>query len=789
MKDLPTQFSTVDAWRVALGLLPVSLRASDENCGQYVLMNGTSGNFCLDFVGHGDSTTHRATAWSCDVGHYVTFANDVVVHRWTKGATEERYSRQSVIGRIHDFHRYLERSAPDRTQSIVAHVLRIFRRIRAVENDGHRALRALLHLLASCASGQNRLSDTEFPSWGLAPETADVTKSITDATWQPLFNDLSGIGRYDIFRPDFSLVLRHASGVVFQDTHLEAERTSQLSFPGLEVPVTIDPNSVPTDAGAYFTPPALARTLAEEAIRNHAAINTPLFIFDPACGSGELLKECLRQLRSNQSVGHIRILGWDKSQSAVDMARFVLSWEARSWPADKIKFEVVKQDSMTADTWPTGVNILIMNPPFKNWNLMGDQEQALAKRFLGSSGKPNLALVFAFRALSALSEAATLAMIAPNSLLEGTAAKSVRKQMAAVLAPQLIARLGDQNVFTRALVDAAIYVGTKSSAQTYSATAVLWADSTPHSLNRALRGLRRWRGAESDPISETGFSIYKRDDVGRSDGPWIARGFEAWSSHEIMRNNKVMVQAKRFFDVKLGVRLGSDVFVVSDEYYNMLPAGERVFFRPAVMNPSIIDARLNKNHYVFYIHTPGLPPIASEQDLSDHVPTYFSQRLLPAKEKLAARRTLARGSQDWWELLEHRAWLETASSKIVSKYFGGARSFAFDQEGTFVVVVGNAWILQKGVLTTDITDDEVYLAMVAYLNSSIAEALLKYVSIQVSGGQSDLTKKYVASLLIPNLDRFKANDTNKLVDMGMAITNGTADWGDVDELVLSVLNR
>jgi hypothetical protein len=209
------------------------------------------------------------------------------------------------------------------------------------------------------------------------------------------------------------------------------------------------------------------------------------------------------------------------------------------------------------------------------------------------------------------------------------------------------------------------------------------------------------------------------------------------------------------------------------------------------MNVSIADAMLNDKYYMFYRHTAGLPPIASEQDLMEHVPNYYQKVLLPAKDKLAARKTLARAGQNWWELLEHRAWLEgERSPKIVSKYFGGARSFAFDRTGEFVVVVGSAWLLKKGSLPIATTDEEAYFAMLAYLSSSIADGLIKYVSVQVSGGQSDLSHKYVGGLPILDIARLSPDDLNPLVRIGVEISKGAINrWEDVDDVVLSILGK
>jgi hypothetical protein len=257
-----------------------------------------------------------------------------------------------------------------------------------------------------------------------------------------------------------------------------------------------------------------------------------------------------------------------------------------------------------------------------------------------------------------------------------------------------------------------------------------------------------------------------------------------------MHRNKRALPARKIFDIKQGVRLGNDAFIVTEEYFHGLPNSERQFFRPAVMNLSISDARLNDSYYVFYPQTLGLPAIITEQDLRDHVPTYFQERLLPAQDKLAARKTLARASQSWWELLEHRVWLEKPRSKLVSKYFGGIRSFAFDRTGEFVVVVGNAWLLEKGALQLAITEEEVYLAVLAYLSSSIADGLLKYVSVQVAGGQSDLSRRYVGGLPIPDLAKLKPDELSNLVQMGTAISNGAVDqWSSVDDLILSILGR
>src|ERR1041385_6192666 len=75
--NIKDQFRRVDAWRAALGLLPLPLRENDVD-QRFALLNGPVGNFCLDFVGDTSRELRAAAAWSSDVGHYITLDGDRV---------------------------------------------------------------------------------------------------------------------------------------------------------------------------------------------------------------------------------------------------------------------------------------------------------------------------------------------------------------------------------------------------------------------------------------------------------------------------------------------------------------------------------------------------------------------------------------------------------------------------------------------------------------------------------------------------------------------------------------
>jgi hypothetical protein len=173
---------------------------------------------------------------------------------------------------------------------------------------------------------------------------------------------------------------------------------------------------------------------------------------------------------------------------------------------------------------------------------------------------------------------------------------------------------------------------------------------------------------------------------------------------------------------------------------------------------------------------------------------------LPARKALAARKTLVRQKElNWWDLLWSRSWQKARNPKIVSKYFGGQHSFAFDTTGDFVVVVGHAWLMKKGQLELEgmdegayeITDREFYLAALAYLNSAAAYDLMQYLSPQVAGGQLDLSNKYLGALPVLNFANLAPDSSAKLIEAGTRIATAESfdRWAEVDELALAVLSE
>lgn len=162
---------------------------------------------------------------------------------------------------------------------------------------------------------------------------------------------------------------------------------------------------------------------------------------------------------------------------------------------------------------------------------------------------------------------------------------------------------------------------------------------------------------------------------------------------------------------------------------------------------TLVNGHLIDETFIFYPYSGGLEPIRTEQDLARLVPIFFEEILLPGRDRLAARKSLEKANQPWWGLIWPREWQYAKTPKLITKYFGQAGSFAWDESGKYVVVVGHGWLPRDSKRHWQhILSDEYALATVAVFATPLGENLLSQVSVQVGGGQWDLSSKYVGEL-------------------------------------------
>lgn len=770
-------------WRRRLGFLPVPLFGeTDED--RFVLLNGSKGNFCLD-VGSGSAPEpERQIAWSADVDHYISIGDKVHVYRWDQQDLES-YAIADIEPQLDTFQRYLESRSSPRERSVVAHAMKTYRTLRArvaTGSDGYTALLAYLRLLSKAAERQRPSAFMLTSQWSDANKAEDaLVNSLRSSDTEELLDLLLGES-LDGNRPDIELMIRHAAGRIFQEAHYLAFVDPQLD---LFSAAQAKPTRHSSAHGAFFTPTPLVRTVVEQAL---AALPlrelSSLRIFDPACGSGEFLREAVRQLEIQNYTGVVTVIGFDVSPAACAMANFLLAAEQRRW-SERLKYQIDQRDSLDGQPWAGNVDCCLMNPPFVSWRGMSDQQKAAVRSALNdlAAMRPDMASAFLALAQQSLAKRGVLGAVLPASLLDGDSAEKLRIFLEERLQHVMLARLGSQQIFADALVDPGLVVARScqdKASSRRSPTVLIWADHAPQSSEHALRVLRKAeRPMAIGPVETTkSYSVYVVADVKDSLRNWAPRPFEAVQLLQLLRDHPTVGDV---FSVQQGTLTGLNVaFLLARKDYETLPRAEQQYFRPAIVNDSIQNGQIRSDAWVFYPY--GQSALASEREVAARMPRYFERWLRPNKPPLLDRAGVQKNQ--WWSLTRPRTWQVPKRPKIVSTYFGASGSFAWDASGEYVVVQGYGWQPNTALDETDA------LALLAFLTSRLTDQLLSAVSNNLSGGQWNLSKRFIEKMPLPDLRRLPTEARDQLAAFGQSISSGAAiDGNALNALVENVIKR
>lgn len=219
--------------------------------------------------------------------------------------------------------------------------------------------------------------------------------------------------------------------------------------------------------------------------------------------------------------------------------------------------------------------------------------------------------------------------------------------------------------------------------------------------DRALRLLRR--GEEELP-STYGVEILHENRSNFNTSLWLPK---SRTQVELLRklSEANLSQVRDLFEVHQGVRTGNnEVFVLSQQQLAALPTGEHIYFRPLAGTKTISAGRVIPGQYIFYPYNNDGLALTSEEELKDVASQYYKAYLLPFKDTLAARSRI--NSTQWWRLTWERSWQWRRSPKLVTKYFGEAGSFAYDENGEYVIGQGFGWLWRTPQISNDAEGSE-----------------------------------------------------------------------------------
>ena len=765
MNDL----SQADVWRRQLGYLPVPLFGVVKERA-YVMLNGGKGNFCLDVDdGTADPSVAAQHAWSADVDHYLSVRGDKLhLLRWDQPAVDwtEHYKMSDVASKLDVFQRYIESKQAPRERSVVSRAVSVYRAVRARghKNGDREAMLAFMAVLNVAWTHQDK--KTSFTNhWLEAAEAGDAAQSLLGSIGIDMVVE-------QLLRPDMTnnkppsipLMLRHASGRIFQEAHYLALAPIQtdLFFDG-QVKVAGPASKA---LGAFFTPTPLVRTLAEQSLNRVDLKSKRIHVFDPACGSGEFLREAVRQLALRGYKGQVKVTGYDISPPACLMARFGLAAEAATF-GGSLTINIEHRDALDGQEWVSGVDVCLMNPPFVAWVDMTASQRETVSRVLGETHvkRPDMASAFVRLAVGSLSQSAVIGAVLPASFLDGNSSARLREFLLQGTTVELSARLGNQAVFMDVTVDPALLILKRhASGPSVDPTLLVWADHASGSSDQALRALRRHEVPRLPSCLEDhgNFSIYSVPSL-QSAKDWAPRPFASANVLSAMSDSLLVGDR---FSVQQGTITGLNAaFLLDNAGYRALPKHEQQFFRPAVVNDTIKNGQIIPGMWVFYPYGEGLPTITSEPDLKKRLPVYFQTKLNPYKEALIQRARITEAG--WWRLSEHRNWQVAWRPKIISTYFGQAGSFALDRVGDLVVVQGYGWQPKREGLT-----EQHLVAIVATLNAPITNTLLAGVSNNLSGGQWNLSKRFVERMPLIDAQKLPESLLEPLTHIGEQMGKG-----------------
>lgn len=715
---------TAREWSSRLGLALTELlpSAHAQPSGHYALMDGVDGSFVLSTV---DVDEGQALDWTWSSRfpvHVSIGVGPILARQIHPAAPVLQFRPGQVEDDVERFFEVLNSRLLDPPASVEDHIVQCFRSHRhvAAQHDftDNQSLDTFLEVLDQIVDGRSVTFDHRLPQ-----------------SHQEQLRETLGYNSIVRRKTDLALTMRHAAGMVFQETHAElsTDSVAQDMFGMAPAPSQSTRNRF----GAYYTPPGLARALTDIALSRYLDRDV-IRIVDPACGSGVFLGEAARSLQRRGFEGRVELIGLDVSSAAIKMARFALKHNDAVRP-DHVQLRVGDfldcTESLRAD-------VIVMNPPFVAAPGLDPRLRERAKQILGSTyvNRPDLSMVFTTFALSHLTPGGTLATLLPAGVLAQQGGRRWRSAIAEARCVDLVAVLGDHGLFRDALVNVAALVLHDAPGASRHPPVELWASGRRGASGAALRRLRRWIAGNRYTERTEDWSIRQESSGGvveRED--WTPRPALLGDLPRRLRQHPQIVLVRDRFRVDLGMRAGRlrKTLQITKIEFSQLRRAEQKFFRPVAETRSIRNGGVQPRTWVFY---PDRPLTFAE--ISRAAPDFFSRFV----------KDLRFADDDVVDFYRpSRISNVRGEPRIVSRAFIGTGSFAADRSGEYVVTQGYAWrplpVIATGAFElVDLLSDYVFI-----LNSWPFFLLAREHARIVAGGQVEGARKYVDSIPLPCL--------------------------------------
>lgn len=556
-------------WKKNLGLLPINLHHNTDY-NRYILQNGGTSDFCLSYEEDKSEEEYYSLAWSSNTKNFLSFKdNDIKIFNWKK-REPELVSLNTVENNFTKFYDYLVSNSFKSENDIVPFVLNIYRKLRNYlneKNSGKESLNSIFLLFAAYEE-QKSVNEIDIAKWGIE---SIVYKNERFEKYLHEFSN--GLDEY--VKPNVELIIRHASGALFQEAHQEALFFNKnLDLFSGTLSSDYKANKL-LYSSIHYTPSFIARIIVEQTLQQVDLKKKKVIkILDPACGTSQFAMETLKQLKSNGFNGKVDITGFDNSETAINTSNFLLTYERREW-GDKLDFKFYLVEDSLKINWGFDYDIIFMNPPFISWEQMTKDYRDAVRDTLDNffEKRPNQASAFFIKAIKSLNKEGAIGCVLPSSIFTLDSYKKLRNALSEMIKTNLLGKLGNF-VFENALTDISFYIGSKKTQDNFSPI-FLWTSNEKGVASKAIRNLRIYNSSNKPVINSHNFSIYRPIKFPITEDSWKTLSYE---EHNLLKKLETyiksgdLVRIKDVFSVKQGVRTGNNnVFKITKNYFNNLP--------------------------------------------------------------------------------------------------------------------------------------------------------------------------------------------------------------------------
>ena len=229
-----------------------------------VFLDGGHGTFALSHGSNQDPLERAAWAWSSDIAHHVSVtSSSVKIIRWDAPTDVTSIERASVEANLDDFYNFLAADQVSTNRTVVTRLLSFFRKIRSLAASARVPDARSCDIFLRCL-GQLIHNDELPEQLGIAEDAEELCGQLNPGGLSAAIEEVkSSAGVLGGLRLHPALAIRHAGGPLFQEAHFELIRAPSVDFFGYVGAPEV--NEVGR-GGAHFTPPPLARSLAENAM-------------------------------------------------------------------------------------------------------------------------------------------------------------------------------------------------------------------------------------------------------------------------------------------------------------------------------------------------------------------------------------------------------------------------------------------------------------------------------------------------------------------------------------------